>query len=209
LVRETKTQYFKESIFNTLLFADDKLIIADTEDNLQRVVYLLYSTSKEYNLEIATGKTKVFGFVGADHLRAKIIMNDETLDQISQFTYLGCSISYQFSNDVELTLAKFLQLIGTIKRTIFRKVRTKTILKLYNTLVLPTFLYGSENWTLTASQSRRIEAADMKLLRPPAGHTFNDHKTNDSIRRELQTECILDKIYEYRRNWLLHLQRMS
>ena len=123
--------------------------------------------------------------------------------------YLGCSISYQFSNDVELKLAKFLQLIGTVKRTIFRKVSTETILKLYNTLVvLPTFLYGSENWTLTASQRRRIEAAETKLLRPLAGHNFNDHKTNDSICCDLQTDCILDKIDEYRRNWLLHLQRM-
>jgi hypothetical protein len=106
-------------MFNTLLFADDQLIIADTEDNLQMAVYSLYSISKEYNLEITTSKTKVFGFVGTDHLRAKIIINDETLDQVSQFTYLGCSIPYQFSNDVELKLAKFLQLIGTIKRTIF------------------------------------------------------------------------------------------
>jgi len=40
----------------------------------------------------------------------------------------------------------------------------------------------------------------MKLLRSLTGHTFNDHKTNDSIRRQLQTECILDKIDEYRRN---------
>jgi hypothetical protein len=48
-------------------------------------------------------------------------------------TYLGCSISYQFSNDVEFKLAKFLQLIDTIKRTIFKKVRRETILKLYNT----------------------------------------------------------------------------
>jgi hypothetical protein len=113
--------------------------------------------------------------------------------------------------DVELKLVKFLQLIGTIKRTIFRKVRMETILNLYNTLVLPTFLYWSENWTLTASQRRRIEAAEMKLLRPLAGHTLNDHKTNDSIRCELQTECILDRIdvHVYRRNWLLHLQRMS
>jgi hypothetical protein len=31
---------------------------------------------------------------------------------------------------------------------------------------------------------------------------------HDTIRRELQTDCILDKIDEYRRNWLLHLQRM-
>jgi hypothetical protein len=144
------SNYFKELIFNTLLFAEDQLIIADKEDNLRTAVYLLYSISREYNLEIATGKTKVFGFVGTDHLTAKIIINDETLDQVSQFTYLGCSISYQFSNDVELKLAKFLQLTGTIKRTIFRKVRTETILKLYNTLVLPTFLYGSENWTFNS-----------------------------------------------------------
>jgi hypothetical protein len=81
-------------------------------------------------------------------------VDDETLDQVSQFTYLGCSIPYHFSNDVELKLAKLLQLIGTIKRTIFKKVGTETILKLYNTLVLPTFLYGSENWALTASQTK-------------------------------------------------------
>jgi len=100
-------KYFKELILNTLLFADDQFIISDTEDNLQKAVYLLYNISKEYNLEIATKKTKVFGFVGTDYLRTKIIINDETLEQVSQFTYLGCSISYQFSNDVEFKLAKF------------------------------------------------------------------------------------------------------
>ena len=62
-------------------------------------------------------------------------------------------------------MAKFLQLIGSIKRTIFRKVRTETILKIYSTLIVPTFLYGSENWTVTASQRRKIEVAGMKLLR--------------------------------------------
>jgi len=199
------SKYFKELIFNTLLFADDQFIISDTEDNLQKAVYLLYNISKEYNLEIATKKTKVLGFVGTDHLRTKIILNDETLEQVSQFTYLVCSISYQFSNDVEFKLAKFLQLIGTIKRTIFKKVRTETILKIYNTLVLPTFLYGSENWTLTALQRRRIEAEEMKLLRHLAGYTLYDHKTNDYIRRELRITGILYKIDEYRRNWLSHL----
>ena len=86
----------------------------------------------------------MFGFVGTDHLRTKIITNDETPEQFSQFTYLGCSTAYQFYNDVEFKLAKFLQLIGTNKRTIFKKVRKETILKIHNTPVLPTFLYGSE-----------------------------------------------------------------
>jgi hypothetical protein len=57
-------------------------------------------------------------------------------------------------------------------------------------------------------RDERIEAAEIKLLRPLAGYTLYDHKTNDSVRRELQTECILDKTDEYRPNWLLQLQRM-
>jgi len=167
---------------------------------LSYVIYLLCKISKEYNFEIAAKKTKVFGFVRTDHLRTKIITNDETPEQVSQFTYLGCSIPYQFSNDVEFKLENFLQLIGTIKRTIFKKVRTETILKIYNTLVLPTFLYGLENRTLTALQRRRIEAAEMKLLRPLAGYTLYDHKTNDYIRRELRITDMLDKRDESIRN---------
>jgi len=51
-LKELKTsKYFKELIFNTLLFADDQFIISDTENSLQRVVYSLYNISKEYNLE--------------------------------------------------------------------------------------------------------------------------------------------------------------
>ena len=87
-------------------------------------------------------------------------------------------------------------------------MRTETILKIYNTLIVPTFLYESENWTLTASQRRRTAAAEMKLLRPLAGYTLHDHKTYDFISRELKITGILDKIDEYGLNWHLHLQRM-
>jgi hypothetical protein len=57
-------------------------------------------------------------------------------------------------------------------------VRTETNLKkIYNTLILPKFLYVPENWTLTASQRGRTEAAEMKLLRTLTGYTLYDHKT--------------------------------
>jgi len=80
-------------------------------------------------------------------------------------------------------------------------------LKIYNTIVLPTFLHGSENWNQTALQRRKTEAAEMKLLRPLAGYTLYDHKINDYIRRELQITGVLDKIDEYRRNWLFTLAK--
>jgi len=48
----------------------------------------------------------------------------------------------------------------------------------------------------------------MKLLRPLAGYTLYGHKTNNYIRRKLRIAGILDKLDEYRRNWLSYLQRM-
>jgi len=47
--------------------------------------------SKEYNMEIAT-KRRMYFFLGGvtDHLSTKIIINDEILEQVNQFTYLGC-----------------------------------------------------------------------------------------------------------------------
>jgi hypothetical protein len=46
----------------------------------------------------------------------------------------------------------------------------KTRIKLYNTLALPTLLYGSENWTIKARDARRITAAEMKCMRTTAGY---------------------------------------
>jgi len=46
----------------------------------------------------------------------------------------------------------------------FRPQKTvkKTRIKLYSTLALPAFVYGSENWTITARVARRITAAEVK-----------------------------------------------
>jgi hypothetical protein len=50
-------------------------------------------------------------------------------------------------------------MIGTIRRTIFRKVRTETILKIYNILVSSTFLYGSEEKKNWSSRNEVIETS--------------------------------------------------
>ena len=183
----------------SLLFLTQKTICKG-----QFIHYIIYQKNTIWKLP---KKTKVFGFVGTDHLRTKISMNDETLEQVNHFNYVGCSISYQFSNYVESKMAKFLQIIGTIKRTIFRKVRTETILKIYNTLIVPTFLYGSENWTLTASETKNWSGRNEIIETSGRLHPSWPQK-NDFIRRELKLTGILDKIDEHRLNWHLHLQRM-
>jgi hypothetical protein len=118
-------------------------------------------------------------------------------------------ISYVRSEDPEIKLAKFLQLIGTIKRTLLKRVRKETVLKFYKTLAVPVLLCDAENWTLTVSQKKRIEAAEMKLLRPLAGYTLRDHKYNDDIRSELGVQSITEILDIYRTNWHDQLLRME
>jgi len=69
-------------------------------------------------------------------------------------------------------------------------------------------LYGSETWTIKARDARRITAEEMKYMRRRAGYTWTDYKTNTQITNELKITPILDKLLEYKRNWIQHVNRM-
>jgi len=67
---------------------------------------------------------------------------------------------------------------------------------------------GSETWIIKARDARRITAAQMKYMRRTAGSTRTDYKTNTQIAKELKITPILDKLLEYKRNWMQHVNRM-
>jgi len=53
-----------------------------------------------------------------------------------------------------------------------------------------------------------LTAAEMKHMRRTAGYIWTDYKTNAQIAKELKITPILDKLLEYKRNWIQHLNRM-
>ena len=69
-------------------------------------------------------------------------------------------------------------------------------------------LYGSETGTVKARDGRRITAAQMKYMRRTAGYTGTDYRTNTQIAKELKITPILDKLLEYKRKWIKHVNRM-
>jgi hypothetical protein len=48
----------------------------------------------------------------------------------------------------------------------------------------------------------------MKHMRRTAGYIWTDYKTNTHIGKELTITPILDKLLEYKRNWIQHVNRM-
>ena len=111
--------------------------------------------------------------------------------------------------DIDNKLHNYLKITGIINN-VFRPQKTlkKTRIKLYNTLALPVLLYGSETWTIKARDARRITAAEMKYMRRTAGYTWPDYKTNLHTAKELEMTPVLDKLLEYKRNWIQHVNRM-
>jgi hypothetical protein len=69
-------------------------------------------------------------------------------------------------------------------------------------------LYGSKTWTVKTRDTRRITAAEMKYMRRTAGYIWIDYKTNTQIAKELNITRILDKLLEYKRNWIQHVNIM-
>ena len=78
----------------------------------------------------------------------------------------------------------------------------------YRRLALPVLLYGSETWAIKARDARRITAAEVKCVRRTAGYTWKDYKTDSHIAKELEITPVLDKLLEYKRNWIQHVNRM-
>ena len=98
---------------------------------------------------------------------------------------------------------------GTISRTLKGKTQLSTQIKFYKVMTVPVLMYGIENWSLNRSDKRKIDAAEMRFLRPMAGYTLLDKERSSDIREQLRIFNINDKLTKYKINWREHIQRMD
>ena len=193
---------------NTLLFADDQVIIQDSEDKLQKSIYILNEMSKDYNLKISTDKTKTMVFRGKHLVRSKIEIDGSILDQVRQFNYLGCELSLDGEPDFDKKINSFQGICGTIRKHL-KKTCTDTQMKFHKVVTRPSLLYGSETWVTTKRDMTRLEAAEMRFLRSVTGYTRLDKIRSEVIRKELGISGIQDMRLKYKQNWINHIERMD
>jgi hypothetical protein len=124
-------------------------------------------------------------FCGKRLVRSKLILDNQPIEQVSRFNYLGCQLSYQDEVDVNQKLEKFNYMCSTIKRTPKNKIRTETHIKFYKVMAVSAGLYGNENWVLTEEDKNRTQAAEMRFLRSTMGVTRHDRLINVAIRKTL------------------------
>ena len=87
---------------NNLRYADDTALIADDKDNLQKVVDKVKEVSSKAGLDMNVKKTKtVIKSRKPENKFIHIIVNNEVLQQVEKFIYLGTEINQDAKSDKE------------------------------------------------------------------------------------------------------------
>lgn len=199
-----------------LLYADDIILVADTQKKMQSLLNIWVEEIEKMNMNININKCKCMKIGKQEENirnRDSIICKEEQIKMVSTCEYLGVMFTNDGKIDLEIAnrARKATKIYYSLNNTIFSKgeIEQKTKLQVYNSISIPTILYGSETWVTNKKHESTINAAEMKQLRRIAGKTKMDRLRSDYIRGELKQEPIEVKIKKRKLNWYGHIIRMK
>ena len=80
-------------IINTIRYADDKAVVANSQKGLQQLMDNLNKVTREFSMKINVKKTKVMCISRKGNNKLKIYVDGQQVEQVSQLRYLGSLIS--------------------------------------------------------------------------------------------------------------------
>jgi hypothetical protein len=97
------------------------VIITASEDSLQKLLHQVSKTASTYILNISTAETKILALKGKELIKAKIIINNNIIEEVTNCNYLGCQLGRNRNYDLQNKLKRFNYLCGTIKLILLNK----------------------------------------------------------------------------------------
>ena len=102
-------------LVNTILYAEDQVLMATSEDDLQTMAQHLNFITRKYKMTISSTKTKSMATWGNHLQRVKIVINDNIIEQVTDFKYLGDRIS-EYKSNLQDKLQTYNKINGAIRR---------------------------------------------------------------------------------------------
>jgi hypothetical protein len=116
--------------------------------------------------------------------RVKIVINDNTIQQVTDFKYLGYRIS-EYRSDLEDKLQTDDKINGAIRRHFGKQMNNETKLRIHNIAAKAALKFESEVWVLKKREEQRLEAAQMKVFSHLLGITKLDKEKNQCLSEKL------------------------
>jgi len=185
-------------------------LLAELLQLLVPIFETMASEAASLRLEVNWQKTKVQALGCREDMPFKVQGQDETV--VEEFVYLGSLIhsstgsTCDISRRCAITRAAMQNLENQIWRS---RLAISTKLKLYNTCILPIFLYGSDCWAMSKTDAHKIDALDQWCLRMLIGIKCYQFVRNDDVRRLTKQPKLTAIIHSRRLTLFGHIMCMD
>ena len=185
------------------MFADDTVLLAESEEELKWNVEKLHEAMKKHKLKVNWSKsnTMVFSRVPTE---CNIEIDGEKVKNVTETVYLGVKLSEdgKMGGELERRIGMTMQTVGAMKKVYeSREISRETKVTVFEAVAIPTLTYGCEVWVLTKKEKSRLQATEMRMLRKIAGVSRLDHVRNETVRERLRLELVLKKVERRRECW--------
>jgi hypothetical protein len=168
----------REWQLNQILYADDTALVTDEESKLQSLVTEFRKVCERRKLSVNVAKSKVMRVTrreNADNLN--ITVNGVRMEVVECFRYLGVDIDRDGGMKSEMKhRASEGEKVSGVLRKMWKGEGLLIDAKrgMYEGIVAPLLLYGSEVWETSAAERRRMEVMEMKCMRAMCGVSVMD-----------------------------------
>ena len=197
---------------NNIRYADDTVLIADNEYELQDMLDTVVRESEKKGLSLNKKKTEVMVISKKNCTHAcNIVMNGTVLKQVHKFNYLGSLITSdgRCINEIKRRMAQakayFQNMKSILTNTRLSLGVRKRVLHCY---IEPILLYGCESWSMTKQTSTSIEAMEMWFLRRMLRLSWTETITNlEILSTASSTRKLMSNIKRRQAECLGHVMR--
>ena len=193
-------------------YADDTIIIAETEHDLQVMITRLNETCKIYGMELNAKKTKVMVIERFSGTKIQITSGKTVLEQVKSYCYLGSQITEdgRCTDEIRKRTAMAKIAFQRHKELFNSNINRKTKMNLLKTYVWSFFTYGCEAWTIGKDIMDKIRAYEMWYYRRFLKIRWTDGVTNEEVLRRMNVTPMLLTIIAKRKAALFgHVARGS
>ena len=173
---------------NNIRYADDTVLIADSEEKLQRIIDEVDAAGEELGLKINRSKTECMVMSKRSAPSCDLKIGNEPIKQVDRFKYLGSTITEdcRSESDIKQRIGIARSAFGKMRNVISnRHVRIMTRMRIIKSYIWASLLYGCETWTINAAMEKRLEAFEMWCWRRMLRVSWTERRTNESILEEI------------------------
>ncbi|KAK7944758.1 hypothetical protein WMY93_000486 [Mugilogobius chulae] len=202
---------FGDHRISSLLFADDVVLMAPSNQDLQHALGRFAAECEAAGMKISSSKSEAM-VLDRKKVPCPLQVGGESLPQVEEFKYLGVLFTSEgrMEREIDRRIGAASAVMQSLYRTVVvkKELSRKAKLSIYRSIYVPTLTYGHELWVMTERKRSRIQAVEMSFLRRVAGRSLRDRVRSSVTREELGVEPLLLHVERGQLRWLGHLYRM-